>query len=184
MARRASRFRCVRVEGTWYRLVRQGRDPLDFARTRSAGGRYHPPRSYPVLYFGDQPATCLLEVLVHAFELPRTYDVVAVDLRLRRVADLASAAGRTAARVTVEELVSPPRPIAGADGTPIGTRHGLTWALGKRAFERGLDGLVVPSAALPAQRVLVVFRRPSLRLAVRSREPIATDPRMRRLFGR
>lgn len=184
MGRRSPRFRRVRIEGTWYRLVREGRHPLDFGRTRNAGGRYHPPGSYPVLYFGDQPATCLLEVLVHAFELPPTYDLVAVDLRLGRVADLASAAGRSAARVTVEDLVSPPRPITGDDGATIGMRHGPTWALGKRAWDRGLDGLVVPSAALPAQRVLVAFRRPRLRLAVRGRKPIATDPRMRRLFGR
>jgi RES domain-containing protein len=87
------RFTYSRVEGTWYRLVRTGREPLDFARTRDVGGRYNAPRSHPALYFGDQPATCLLEVLVHAHELPAAYDLIAVDVELERVVDLSTTGG-------------------------------------------------------------------------------------------
>jgi RES domain-containing protein len=176
------RFRRIRIDGTWYRIVRRGRDPLDFSRTQSAGGRYHAPRSYPVLYLGDQPATCLLEVLVHAFELPPTYDLVAVGLVLPRVVDLATAAGLKTARISVKDLVGPPKPVADDEGVISGTRYGLTWQLGRAAWARGADGLLVPSAAFPAQRVLVVFEREKTHLEIRGRRPVPTDPRMRRLF--
>jgi RES domain-containing protein len=176
------RFRHVAVEGTWFRLVRSGRDPLDFARTANAGGRYNPPRSHPTLYLGDQPATCLLEVLVHAYEIPATYDIVAVDVKLPRVADLSNDRGRVAARVALEDLVAPPDPIIDARGAIIGTEYGPTWQIGRAAWKRGVDGLLVPSAALPVQRVLVVLQRPSQHLVIRDRHPVPTDPRMRRLF--
>jgi RES domain-containing protein len=170
------------VTGTWYRLVREGRDSLDFARTRNAGGRYNPPRSHPTLYFGDQPATCLLEVLVHALELPPTYNLVAVDVCLRSAVDLTTDRGRAAAGVKIEDLVAPPKVIVDAQGAIIGTDYGVTWRIGRTAWERGLDGLLLPSAALPAQRVLIVFQRTGVRLLIRDGRPIPTDPRMRRLF--
>ena len=184
MASRSRRFRYVSVEGKWYRLVRRGRDPLDFARTRTAGGRYNPPRSHPSLYLADQPATCLLEVLVHAHELPPEYDLISVDVRLARAVDLWSESGRKTARASVEELTAPPQPIVGRDGAILGTRYGLTWEVGRLAWARGADGLLVPSAALPAQRVLVAFERPGARLRIREGRPIPTDPRMRRLLER
>lgn len=182
MTSRSRRFRYLALEGTWYRLVRKNRDPLDFARTRTAGGRYNAPGSHPCLYLGDQPATCLLEVLVHAYELPATYDLVEVEVGLGRVVDLASPAGRQAARASISDLAAPPDPIRDARGAIIGTRYGLTWELGELAWRRGADGLLVPSAALPAQSVLVAFDRPDTSLVIRDRGPIPTDPRMRRLF--
>jgi RES domain-containing protein len=180
---RARRFRYTAVRGTWYRLVRSGRDPLDFARTRDIGGRYNPPRSLPTLYLGDQPATCMLEVLVHAFELPATYDLVAVELERERVVDLASEAGRRPARVALRSLVAPPRPTRDRKGAILGTRYTVTWQLARLAWSRGADGLLVPAAALPVQRVLVLFERPGKSLTVRERGAISTDPRMRRLLG-
>lgn len=170
------------MEGTWFRLVRQGRDPLDFARTRNAGGRYHPPRSHPTLYLGDQPATCLLEVLVHAFELPPLYELAAVDVQLPRVVDLTAPQARTAARVTLEDLVAPPEPIRDEHGAIAGTGYTVTWEIGRSAWQQGAGGLLVPSAALPAQHILVAFGRPGTAFTLRSRKPLPTDPRMRRLF--
>jgi hypothetical protein len=123
------------------------------------------------LYFGDQPATCLLEILVHAFELPSTYELVAVDVSLARIVDLASTAGRSAARVSIENLVACPRPVTDERGSIAGTRHGVTWELGRLAWTRGADGLFVPSAALAAQRVLVVFGRSGEHLEIRDRRP-------------
>ena len=132
----------------------------------------------------EQMVTHLAEsFLVHAFELPPTYELVSVDVRIDRVVDLATRGGRNTARVSVEDLVAPPKPIVEEREGLVGTRYDVTWELGRLAWARGAGGLLVPSAALPAQRVLVVLERTGHRIAIRDRQPIRTDPRMRRLQG-
>lgn len=183
MALNRPRFRYLAIEGTWYRLVRRGRDALDFERTRMIGGRYNPPGSFPTIYFGEHPSTCLLEVLVHADELPDEYDLFAVEVRLSRAVDLWSGPGRRAAGVSLEELTAPPRPIASEQGAILGTSYGVTWDIGKLAWARDAEGLVALSAALPVERVLIVFERSRIGLTIREGQPARIDPRMRRLFG-
>ena len=90
---------------------------------------------------------------------------MALDASLASLADLTDGSARRILRVSRRRLRSEPWRRAADAG-----REALTQAIGRAAFEAGLEALLVPSAANRAGANLVVFPerlRPDSRLAVR-----------------
>lgn len=82
--------------------------------------------------------------------MPRV--LVAVSANLRRVLDLADGAVQTTIGVSRRRLVSEPWRQIRATG-----EEALTQAIGRIGHDRGLEGLLVPSAARPGGKNLIVF---------------------------
>jgi RES domain-containing protein len=66
-----------------------------------------------------------------------------IDLRLRRVVDLTDRSLLRRARIGWKQLIH--------------TRYFATQEIGLRAWESGMEALLVPSAANPAERNLAIF---------------------------
>lgn len=140
------------VEGTYYRCVVQGREPLSTGGSRAIGGRFNM-RGRAALYVAGTPELALRESvgasdLVHATRFrPRL--VVCIDVRLSRAIDLTDPAIRGRAALTDKELFIDWRSAS----DPIATQ-----LVGEAARAEGIEGILFPSSIDPALANLVVYR--------------------------
>lgn len=134
-------------------------DLLTGVGSKSAGGRWNPPKSFPTVYASLDPHTVLDEGLAHfryyripiEVSMPRVMVSIRVDLRT--ALDLTHGKTRSALRVSERRMLSEPW----RDEQKAG-RESLTQALGRLAHELGWEGLLVPSAARRGGTNLIVFR--------------------------
>ncbi len=160
MDRCASRI--VRWSGVVYRSASpryaNKDDLLTGLGSKGVGGRWNPPRSFPAVYLSLDPHTALDEVLAHFLHygfpiesaMPRV--TVAVRVVLGRVLDLNDGSVRSILRVSRQRMLREPW-----RGEQAAGREALTQALGRLAYDSGLEGLLVPSAARKAGANLILF---------------------------
>jgi RES domain-containing protein len=133
------------------RVVRVGIDPLSIEGSRKAGGRYNPPGGFGALYAALEPETSAAEV--------------ARGLRLRGV-DPASFAADDWWEYEIELRAAPVLDLTDSETLArlgvsrdalTATDSALTRELGAKAYAAGFAALLVPSAARPSARNLVIF---------------------------
>jgi RES domain-containing protein len=121
-------------------------DLLTGEGSREKGGRWNPPDSFATVYTSMSDATALEEAKANyryygldpADALPRV--LIAVDVKLLKVLDLTEDVVRKAIGVSATKMRR--------DDWRAYNRRGqesLTQALGRAAYEYGLEGLVVPA---------------------------------------
>jgi RES domain-containing protein len=121
-------------------------DLLTGEGSRKHGGRWNPPSSFATVYVAFSDATALAEARANhlyygldpADALPRT--IVAVDVELSRVLDLTDGKVRRTLGVSATRM-------RGDDWRKLNRRgaESLTQAIGRVAYENGLEGLLVPA---------------------------------------
>lgn len=135
---RLTRLDVTAYRGLAYRQQSPGYDPMSGTGARRRGGRFNPPRSFPVLYLALSVQTAAAELrrgapragLSLADALPRA--VFRYDVELVRVVDLRDPDALQRLDVTTEELLA-------AD--QIRSR-----AIGEAAARLGLQAILAPSA--------------------------------------
>jgi RES domain-containing protein len=144
--------RAVRWSGVVYRsaLPRYANkdDLLTGVGSKTAGGRWNPPKSSPTVYSSLDPHTALDEVLAHfryygfpiESAMPRV--TVSVSARLVRVLDLTDGKIRSALRISERRILEEPWREVQKAGP-----EALTQALGRIVHELGWEAFLVPSAA-------------------------------------
>ena len=146
------------------------RDLLSGEGVRRHGGRWNPSGLFAAVYASLSPETALAEALGRFREygvsvaeaMPRV--LTALEIEIEALADLTSPAARQALRVSRRRMRREDWRRAMEE-----EREAITQAIGRAAFERGLEGLLVFSAPDPAGRNLVLFParlRPGSRLRV------------------
>jgi len=132
--------------GTVYRIcpVRYAGNLVSTRGSFLHGARYNIRGYFGALYTSLSPATAQRE-MARYFTVPPMGGFVeaSIGLNLTRVADLTSRRLLRKACVSWEQLVE--------------SRHMVTQEIGLRAWEAGVEALLVPSAADPAERNLAVF---------------------------
>jgi hypothetical protein len=149
------------VRGTWFKHTRPGKGPLPY-RNPAPDNRWQRGAIVDAVYLGDATDTVWAEWYRHLAEggippaalLPVELWRWRVDLR---VADLSDAP--RLARVKL------PLPSPGRAGWP------RFQAVGEELWKEGWAGLVAPSAARPAGRVLCVFRDEHQIAGIRPKAP-------------
>jgi RES domain-containing protein len=151
----------VKFAGTVYRSstpkYATETDLLTGEGSKRVGGRWNPV-GIAVIYASLSPETAMAETLAHhryygiAIEdaMPRTF--VAIEVRLTNVADLRLGVNRQRLRLSLDRIQSidwRKEALAG--------RQPVTQQVGRAAFEIGLEGVIVPSAADPAGHNLLIF---------------------------
>jgi len=134
------------------------RDLLSGEGVRRHGGRWNPRGAFAAVYASLAPETALAEALYRfrdygfseADALPRVF--VALEVRASAVADLTDGRARQALRVSRRRMRRESWRRLQAAG-----REAVTQAIGRAAYERGLEALLVPSAADRAGTNLVLF---------------------------
>ena len=145
--------------GTVYRIC-PGRYSGNLVSMRGSflhGARYNIRGYFGALYTSLSKETARRE-MARYFTVPPMDGFVeaSIGLRLSRVADLSDR--KLLRRATI------------AWGKLIETRYSITQEIGLRAWENGIEALLAPSAANPAERNLVVFldnQRPPWRVELR-----------------
>ena len=146
------------------------RDLLSGEGVRRHGGRWNPAGGFAAVYASLSPETAIAEALAHfryygipeADAMPRV--LVAVEASLAALADLTEGRARRTLRVSRRRMRGDGWRRSAEQG-----RESLTQAIGRAAYESGLEALLVPSAADRRGTNLVVFParlRPGSRLAV------------------
>jgi RES domain-containing protein len=148
--------------GTAYRAVAtqyaNKRDLLSGQGTKHFGGRWTPPGGFATVHASLSIQTAVAESLgtqqhygldVDA-RLPLT--LVAIAVRLQRLVDLTDESVLVELQLTRRQLTQCRWREALVHG-----REALTQAIGRTAFEAGIEGLLVPSAQSRNARNLVVF---------------------------
>jgi RES domain-containing protein len=154
------------------------RELLSGEGVRRHGGRWNPPGAFTAIYASLTPETAIAEALSHfrhygipdADAMPRV--LVALEVKLESVADLADGRARRILRISRRRMRGEPWRALQGKG-----REALTQSIGRAAFEAGLEGLLVPSAATRNGTNVVVFPehlRSGSRLLVRSAAPGAS----------
>jgi RES domain-containing protein len=166
--------RAVRWSGVVYRSASpryaNRDDLLTGVGSRTAGGRWNPPKSFPTVYSSLDPHTALDEVLSHfryyGFPIESAMPRVTVSVRVRlvRVLDFTDGKTRSALRVSVRRMLDEPWWEEQKAG-----REALTQALGRIGHELGWEAFRVPSAARRGGVNLIIFpanlsRRSSLEI--------------------
>ena len=134
------------------------KDLLSGEGVRRHGGRWNPPGAFAAVYASLTPETALAEVLSRfrdygitvADAMPRV--LAAVEVSVASLADLTTPGARKSLRVSRRRMRKEDWRRATDEG-----REALTQAIGRAAFERGLEGLLVFSAPDPAGHNLVLF---------------------------
>jgi RES domain-containing protein len=134
------------------------RDLLTGDGSRAHGGRWNSPGSFAAIYLSQKFEGAIAEVLGlsghYGFDpsarLPLT--LVAIDAALESVLDLAEARVRKMTRLTLKLMTS-------CDWRQENTagREAVAQALGRAAFDLGIQGIIVPSAVKRSLRNLIVF---------------------------
>jgi RES domain-containing protein len=141
----------IRVKAIVYRVVRDGVDPLGTVGSLKAGGRFNPPDEFAALYTSFDPATATKEVARGLKQRgidpsqfpPGSWWVYELEVEIEAVLDLTSPDILQRIEVKSETLtgadIQVPRSIA------------------VEAREKGFGALLVPSAADPESKNLVIF---------------------------
>jgi RES domain-containing protein len=124
--------------GTAYRNQAPGFDPTSGEGARRHGGRFNPPRSFPVLYLCATRPCVVAELAAQATRqglevvdlLPR--ELWAIEIDLDSVLDLGDPDVRRGLRLEIADLIRPD--------------HGLTREIGEIAHEQRLQAIRSPSA--------------------------------------
>lgn len=142
-------FRSVPVSeftGTVYRIcpAPYGTNVVSMRGALLYGARYNIRGYFGALYTSFSPETAQQE-MARYFTVPPMGGFVqaSIGLKLTRVADLTSRRLLRKGGIRWEQLVE--------------SRHIITQEVGLRAWETGMEALLVPSAADPAERNLAVF---------------------------
>ena len=150
-----------------FRVVREGRDPLATTGSFKAGGRFNPPNELGALYTSLDGTTAVKEVArglrqrgVDPDQFPEgTWWVYERKLELKSVLDLTDP-------VVLQKIGIPPSSLTGSDLT-------TTREIAAAARERGYEGLLVPSAAVPGSKNVAIFTdKLSARPIVYSSRPV------------
>lgn len=132
--------------GTVYRIVpsRFGGNPASMRGSLLYGARYNIRGYFGALYTSLSPQTARRE-MERYFTRPPTEGFVqaSIGLRLHRVLDLTDRKLLRKAGVSWSQLIE--------------ARHLTTQEIGLRAWESGIEALLVPSAAMPTEPNLAVF---------------------------
>jgi RES domain-containing protein len=136
------------LDSVGYRNQAPGFDPRSGEGARRAGGRYNPPRSFPVIYLCLTRPCVVAELTMQAARqsihvvdlLPR--ELWSVQTSLERVLDLTDEDVLGSLEVLAEDLVRPD--------------HAFTRQLGEAAHERGVQAIRSRSAT-GVDEVLAVF---------------------------
>jgi RES domain-containing protein len=139
-----------------------------------AGGRWHPIGAFEVVYASLDPETALAESLAHFRRfgwadrdaMPKTLN--AVVAKLQRVLDLTD--GRIRQRLGISENRILKEPWWEREALD---EEALTQAVGRIAWEFGLEGLLVPSAARKGGKGIAYF--PEYKLPLSTLEIINAD---------
>ena len=154
--------RAVRWSGVVYRSASpryaNKDDLLTGVGSKTAGGRWNPPKSFPTVYSSLDPYTALDEVLAHfryygfliESAMPRV--IVSVRVRLATVLDLTDGKTRSALRVSERRILDEPWREAQKAG-----REALAQALGRIGHQLGWEAFLVPSAARRGRANLIIF---------------------------
>jgi RES domain-containing protein len=120
------------------------KDLLTGEGSRIHGGRWNGPASFATVYAAYKPATAIAESEAHfkyygldvADALPRT--LVAIDVKLHRMLDLTDGATRNSLKVSEKRMTDDDWRKFNRGG-----EESLTQAIGRAAYEVGLEGLLV-----------------------------------------
>lgn len=134
-----------------FRVVREGLDPLGTEGSLKAGGRYNPPNQFAALYTSLAAATAAEEVArglrlrgIDPEQFPEgAYWVYELEVKLEAVLDLTDP--DVLRRSGIQRAL-----LTGADVIP-------TREIAAQARELGYQALLVPSAARPDTKNLVIF---------------------------
>jgi RES domain len=133
----------VPFEGTVWRAVREGRDPL---QGHPSGGRWDP-GTFDVLYTSMEPDGAIAEIHFHLSRQPVFPSRLAFGLH-----EIAVPTTKTLRFVDLSALA----PL-GVDAAQYGdVLYGRTQAIGDAADFLGFDGLIAPNARWPCEN-LVIF---------------------------
>jgi RES domain-containing protein len=148
--------------------VRQGLDPLATTGSFNAGGRFNPPNEFGALYTSLNANTAAQEIArglrqrgVELEQFPEgKWWVYELEVKLESVLDL-----------TDEDILEK----SGISASSLtGSDVNATRRIAAEARERDYEGLLVPSAAAPGSKNLVIFLDRALtRPIVISSKPIA-----------
>ena len=153
---------------TVFRVVREGLDPLATTGSVKAGGRFNPPKEFCALYTSLNATTAAQEVArglrtrgVDPEQFPEgAWWVYELEVKLESVLDLTD----------LDVL----RKIAIAGSALTGSDLTATRRIGAEAREQGYEALLVPSAAAPGSKNLVIFLdRAPVRPIVLSSKPVS-----------
>jgi RES domain-containing protein len=133
-------------------------DLLSGEGSKKCGGRWNPLGGFKTVYGSTMAETALEESFAHhrrygipvQTALPRV--LVAVQAHLSKILDLTRGDVRRHLAISTTRMVAEDWQSEQDQG-----REALTQAIGRMAFVAGLEGLLVPSAAVPSGRALVVF---------------------------
>lgn len=132
-------------------------DLLNGEGSKLHGARWNP-KGIAVVYAADSPETAMAESLAQSryfgipvySAMPRVF--VAIEMKLKRVVDLRESHVRQRLHVSNDTMTTIDwRKEVNAGHLPI------TQAIGQAAFEAGVEGLIVPSAAKPEGFNVLVF---------------------------
>ena len=141
----------IRVKAVVYRVVRDGVDPLGTVGSLRAGGRFNPPGEFGALYTSLDPVTASKEVArglrqrgIDPSQFPAgSWWIYELEVETEGVLDLTNPEILQRIEVKSEALtrdeLNTPRNIAA------------------EARSNGFEALLVPSAAAPGSKNLVVF---------------------------
>lgn len=155
---------------TVFRVVREGVDPLVITGSLKAGGRYNPANEFGALYTSLDAKTAAQEVArglrargIDPEQFPEeAWWVYELELKLESVLDLTDPDVLKRSGISASSLTS--------------SDVNATRRIAAEAREQGYVALLVPSAAAPGSKNLVIFQHPaSARPIVLSSKPITLD---------
>lgn len=134
-----------------FRVVQKGVDPLRTTGSLKAGGRFNPPNAFGALYTSLEAPTALKEVArglrlrgIDPEQFPEdAYWIYELEVRLEAVLDLTNPDVLQKNGLQQNSLT--------------GTDVNATRDIAARAREQGYEALLVPSAAAPDSKNLVIF---------------------------
>lgn len=134
-----------------FRVVQKGLDPLGTTGSFKAGGRFNPPNGFGALYTSLEAPTALKEVAkglrlrgIDPEQYPEdAYWIYELEVTLEAVLDLTDPDVLQKSGFQQDSLT----------GTDVNT----TREIATQARERGYEALLVPSAAAPKSKNLVIF---------------------------
>ena len=134
---------------------------LNAEGSRLYGGRYNPKGEFGALYCGETPAICSAETRkATRGRALGPFILAEIHIEVHRVLDLTDPDILHALRIRREDLATPD--------------WGLTQELGRLAHAAGLEGLLVPSAAVPGKNLILFLDHldPASALQLVTTEPV------------
>jgi RES domain-containing protein len=140
--------------------------------SKKFGGRWNPP-GLAALYYSMDPQTALLEAFSQRvfyglrIEIDTPKMVFGVEVDLDFVLDLTDGALRNRLKISHRTIVKNGWKAEQFSGT-----EGITQAIGRLAYSKNLQGLVVPSAADARGKNLVVFPHDNQKISIMGEDAI------------